>query len=220
MVSLSAMPFVFPVLAVMAHASSLLGALPRASADAVHPVPPSAFHAALDGYHDIVETRSSTDAVRTRNDNRLRRAMPSSSPERDAAARAAADSVDAFIRARMVEYPDLMSAAAGLNGTAIDLARFVAAVGSGRLLGETALREMWSPAKLNNGNTAREGPFAWGLDWLVDSDGSHPSVTMMGTISRAFRHYVNDSLTVVVLTNLHGANPYGLVDGVAQMYLR
>jgi hypothetical protein len=78
---------------------------------------------------------------------------------------------------------------------------------------------MWTSASLNDGSPARLGPWGLGLGWLVDDRSARPSVTMMGAGSSAFKHFVDDDLTVVVLTNLQGADPWGLVDGVANMYL-
>jgi parallel beta-helix repeat protein len=124
------------------------------------------------------------------------------------------------VRPVWLEYPVFLHAAAGLNGSAVDLGRFIAAIASGELLGEAARREMWTISSLDDGSPARMGPWGLGLGWLVDDRSAHPSVTMMGAGSSAFKHFVDDDLTVVVLTNLQGADPWGLVDGVANVYLR
>jgi CubicO group peptidase (beta-lactamase class C family) len=130
------------------------------------------------------------------------------------------DPVPVDARPVWLEYPTFLHSAAGLNGSAVDLGRFIAAIASGELLGEAALREMWTISSLDDGSPARMGPVGLGLGWLVDDRSAHPSVTMTGAGSSAFKHFVDDDLTVVVLTNLQGAGPWGLVDGVANVYLR
>jgi parallel beta-helix repeat protein len=124
------------------------------------------------------------------------------------------------VRPVWLEYPTFLHAGAGLNGSAVDLGRFIAAVASGELVGESARREMWMAGSLNDGSPARLGPFSWALGWLVDDRSAPPSITMMGAGSSAFRHYVDDDLTVIVLTNLQGADPWALVEGVANVFLR
>jgi CubicO group peptidase (beta-lactamase class C family) len=117
-----------------------------------------------------------------------------------------------------IEYPSFLHTATGLNGSALDLARFVAAVASGDLLGEASRGEMWGNAQLADGSVARMGPFGVALGWLTD-DRTGRSVWMGGAESGAVRYFVDEDLTVAVLTNLMGAGPYGLVDGAAKAYL-
>ncbi len=120
-----------------------------------------------------------------------------------------------------MEYPTYAHTAAGLNATARDLARFVAAVASGEVLGKAFRRAMWTPVQLADGNTFRFGPgtTGFGLGWQVDTHREQPWVAMSGGASVAFRHYPREALTVVILTNCQGADPDGLVEAVANVYL-
>lgn len=118
--------------------------------------------------------------------------------------------------------PDYLRTAAGLNGTALDLARFVAAVRSGQLaIGEGARQEMWNPVTLSDGRPARfEGSALFSaLGWFVDDNPAHEVISSSGAASGAFKHYVAEELTVVVLTNLQGADPERLADRIAQWFL-
>jgi CubicO group peptidase (beta-lactamase class C family)/pimeloyl-ACP methyl ester carboxylesterase len=117
-----------------------------------------------------------------------------------------------------LEYPSFLYTTAGLNGSALDLARFVAAVASGDLLSEASRGEMWGNAQLADGSVARMGPYGVALGWLTD-DRAGRSVWMGGAETGAVRYFVDEDLTVAVLTNLMGAGPYGLVDGAAKAYL-
>jgi CubicO group peptidase (beta-lactamase class C family) len=117
-----------------------------------------------------------------------------------------------------LEYPSFLYTTAGLNGSALDLARFVAAIASGDLLSEASRGEMWGNAQLADGSVARMGPYGVALGWLTD-DRAGRSVWMGGAESGAVRYFVDEDLTVAVLTNLMGAGPYALVDGAAKAYL-
>ena len=119
-----------------------------------------------------------------------------------------------------VTYPSVVHTAAGLNATALDLARFVDAVAAGRLLGKQSADRMWTAVKLADGTTFRmEKTLGVGLGWIVDDVPGHRSVGGTGGSSVAFRHYRDDNLTVVVLTNLQGIDPDAMCDAVARLYI-
>ena len=119
-----------------------------------------------------------------------------------------------------VAYPPFMHTAAGLNSTAMNLARFADAVAKGKILKPATASEMWTAVKLADGTTFRmEKTLGVGLGWIVDDDPGHRSAGGTGGSSVAFRHYRDDDLTVVVLTNLQGIDPDAMVDAVAAFYI-
>lgn len=119
-----------------------------------------------------------------------------------------------------VTYPSFIHTAAGLNMTALDLARFAEGVASGRIVKRSALDQMWTAVKLNDGTTFRmEKTLGVGLGWLVDDIPSHRAVGGTGGSTVAFRHYRDDGLTVVVMTNLQGVDPDALTDSVGALYI-
>lgn len=120
-----------------------------------------------------------------------------------------------------VTYPDFMHTAAGLNTTAGELARWVEAVVAGKLLRPESLTAMWTATRLADGVTFRMGDtLGIGLGWMVDDRPGHQAVGGSGGSCVAFRHYLPDHLTVVVLTNCQGIDPDGLVDEVANCYVK
>ena len=121
-----------------------------------------------------------------------------------------------------IEYPHFLHTGAGLNGTARDLAGFVDAVASGRLLDDAHRHEMWTALPLADGSTFRfeDGVTGSGLGWWVHDDPTHPWVGMGGAASGVVRHHVNEGLTIAVLTNLQGAMPEALASRIAEIYLR
>jgi CubicO group peptidase (beta-lactamase class C family) len=101
----------------------------------------------------------------------------------------------------------------------LDLAKWDAALYTGKLLKRSSLEQMWSVVKLNNGkpNSGNYG-FGWEITnshghRLIDHDGAWQGFKTQ--ISR----YVDDKLTVVVLANLAEANPGKIAEHVAELYL-
>lgn len=119
-----------------------------------------------------------------------------------------------------VEYPEFVQTAAGLNATALDVARFAEAVGKGRVLGQGARSRMWTAVSLADGKVFRmEKTLGVGLGWIVDDAPGRRSVGGSGGASVAFRHYPDHGLTVVVLTNLQGVDPDAMTEHIASLYL-
>jgi CubicO group peptidase (beta-lactamase class C family) len=116
--------------------------------------------------------------------------------------------------------PTLNTTADGsLYFSIVDLAKWDAALYTEKLLKRSSLEQMWTVAKLSNG---QPDSGHYGFGWSIETKHGHHVVEHQGawqgfktTISR----YVDDKLTVVVLANLDGARELPLVDHVAEMYL-
>jgi CubicO group peptidase (beta-lactamase class C family) len=117
-------------------------------------------------------------------------------------------------------YPDYMATAAGINSTAADMAKWSLALDSGRVLKQSSLEQMWTAIKLNDGKLFRFGGTAgFALGWQIDERPGHRSAGFSGGGSTAYAKYLDDRMTVIVLTNLQGSNPDSLVKGVAALYI-
>jgi CubicO group peptidase (beta-lactamase class C family) len=116
--------------------------------------------------------------------------------------------------------PSLNTTADGaLYTNIIDLAKWDAALYGERLLTRASLDRMWTPVRLIDGSTYPYG-FGWGVTQvnghrLLTHSGAWQGFTM--TISR----YVDDRLSVVVLTNLDedNAHPERIARAVAALYV-
>ncbi|HEY9232878.1 MAG TPA: serine hydrolase, partial [Blastocatellia bacterium] len=91
-----------------------------------------------------------------------------------------------------------------------------AALYTEKLLKRASLAQMWTPVKLASGKTQPYG-FGWGFDdvnghHVVEHDGAWQGFTTH--IAR----YVDDKLTVIVLTNRAGADPGKIGHGIAALY--
>ena len=101
----------------------------------------------------------------------------------------------------------------------MDLAKWDAALYTEKLLKRSSLDEMWTVAKLNNGQP-NSGHYGFG--WFVVTKNGHRVVEHEGAwqgFETQISRYVDDKLTVVVLTNLDDAKPEVFADRVAEMYL-
>ena len=98
----------------------------------------------------------------------------------------------------------------GITTTSLDLAKWDAAMRDTRLLKQTSLNEMFSPARTNDGSTTLSG-----LGWWLNPVRGRSATTHGGGFRTGFNstinRYLDDELTVIVLTNLFraGANDAG-----------
>lgn len=107
----------------------------------------------------------------------------------------------------------------GLYTNVIDLAKWDAALYTEKLLPRAALREMWTPVRLNSGAT-----HAYGFGWELGAVDGHAVQFHTGSnqgFAVSISRYVDDRLTVVVLTNLDEGHSVtlGIAQPVAALYL-
>lgn len=101
----------------------------------------------------------------------------------------------------------------------LDLAKWDAALYTEKLLKRSSLDLMWTPVRLKNG---RPNKGNYGFGWFVDERNGHRCIHHDGSwqgFETAIDRYVDDQLTVVVLTNLAGAKPGEITQHVAEIYL-
>ena len=101
--------------------------------------------------------------------------------------------------------------------TALDLAKWDAALYEDRVLTKASRDAMWTRVGLTGGGSSGYG-FGWQLDsvdghWRVHHGGSLPG------FRAEMARFPKDSLTVIVLTNADGAQPEEIARGVARIYL-
>lgn len=111
-------------------------------------------------------------------------------------------------------FSPLARAAAGLDSSGQDMGRWMIAVMDGRLLGEAARREMWTPVSYSDGKAGQ-----WGLGWLVLDRPGRRAVGMTGGSRNAVYLYPDDAVGVAILSNLAGSTPEDLIDEIAQGFI-
>ncbi len=114
--------------------------------------------------------------------------------------------------------PSLNSTADGaLYFTVLDLAKWDAGLGAGRVLPKESLEQMWTPVRLNDGST-----YPYGFGWGIGGAPGHRLVEHSGGWQGFLTHivrYLDDRLTVVVLVNLAAAEskPGDIAHQVAEL---
>jgi CubicO group peptidase (beta-lactamase class C family) len=101
----------------------------------------------------------------------------------------------------------------------LDLAKWDAALYTDKLLKPASLQQMWTPAKLSDGKPNSDH---YGFAWFINDVGGHRLIEHGGAWQGFTTHiarYVDDKLTVVVLTNLEGGAPGSIAHHVAGLYI-
>lgn len=103
--------------------------------------------------------------------------------------------------------------AGAILSTAPDLAKWAIALDAGKLLAKGSYRQMWTPARLNDG-----GATMYGFGWLISTRNGRSVISHGGGtmgFSAMLQRYPQDKLDVIVLTNVNGANVGAIADTVA-----
>lgn len=118
--------------------------------------------------------------------------------------------------------PPSLQTAAGMSSTAREISNWIIALQNDRLLTKkTSMALLWTPARLNNGNT---GGFSgllngYAAGWPIVTRAEHPAAAAVGGARSAVFVYPNDNLSIVVLTNLAGGSPEEFIDEIAGFYI-
>ena len=102
---------------------------------------------------------------------------------------------------RPILIPPIAFSAGSLLSTVDDMAKWDSALSSEKLLTKASLNQIWTATLTNHGADA---PFSYGFGWFVDSYHGHRIVQHSGGtpgFSSAIYRFVDDKLTIIVLTN-------------------
>jgi CubicO group peptidase (beta-lactamase class C family) len=100
--------------------------------------------------------------------------------------------------------------------TVLDMAKWDAALYTEKLLKRSSLEQMWAPVKLNDGKTR-----PYGFGWSFSQINGHKIIEHGGAwqgFTSFIARYIDDKLSVIVLTNLAGADPGKIAHGIAGLY--
>lgn len=104
----------------------------------------------------------------------------------------------------------------GLLSSVLDLAQWDAALYGERILTQASLKQMWTPTRLGDGTTRN-----YGFGWDIEEQQGHRRIGHSGGVPGFEVHiarFVDDKLTVIILTNLMRSNPWEMAGVVAGMY--
>lgn len=119
-------------------------------------------------------------------------------------------------------FPAFIRAGVGMSSTALEMAKWLIALQNNQFFStKNSLKHLWTKAKLSDDHGAHKNqkmnPYAMG--WYVIDNKINPSIVSAGGGQSALVTYPDDSLSIVILTNLGGSNPQRFIDDVAGYYL-
>ncbi len=117
------------------------------------------------------------------------------------------------------EFPELLRADSGMFSTAEEIAQWIIALNSGKLLkNKKDIQTMWTPIPLINRQFGGFGGIlnAYVLGWPVIQREQYPAVASIGGGRAAFIIYPENKLTIILLTNLTGCSPELIIDTIAK----
>jgi CubicO group peptidase (beta-lactamase class C family) len=118
--------------------------------------------------------------------------------------------------------PSLNTTADGaLYLSAVDMARWAEALETDVPLAASLRAQMWTPARLGNGEVAAARDGAYGFGWFLGRRGGHPTMEHGGSW-QGFQAYIgrfpDQALTVFAFANLGGSDPGAIARAAAALY--
>jgi CubicO group peptidase (beta-lactamase class C family) len=104
----------------------------------------------------------------------------------------------------------------------LDLAKWDAALYTDGILTRSSREQMWTPSAEIPGRSNGATRVSYGLGWQIGEVNGHRLVNHGGTLTgfrAALVRFLDDKLTVVVLTNVADASPDVIAQGVAAFYI-
>ncbi|TDW49957.1 CubicO group peptidase (beta-lactamase class C family) [Flavobacterium sp. 270] len=126
------------------------------------------------------------------------------------------------VRNSYAKFPEYFRTCTGIISTSDEIAKWIIALQNGTLLKEkSSLDLLWNPAILNNGRIRGFNKLVNGyaIGWPTVIREEHPAIGPVGGMRSAFFVYPKDDISIVVLTNLQGANPEFFIDEIGGYYI-
>jgi CubicO group peptidase (beta-lactamase class C family) len=95
-----------------------------------------------------------------------------------------------------------------------DLARYDAALRAGELLSPELLALAFTPGTLDNGSAIEEDGDGYGFGWGIGETYVDHTGSWWGT-STYYLHYLDEAVTIIVLSNDETYDAYALADAIA-----
>src|SRR5437867_3259624 len=108
-----------------------------------------------------------------------------------------------------------------LISSVLDMVKWDAALDSEGLLKKTSLDQMWTPVRLNDGTTYKY-KYNYGFGWYLRPVPGHRTVAHGGGLpgfSTFIWRFIDDKLTVILLSNCETADTGRIALGVAGFYV-
>jgi len=117
--------------------------------------------------------------------------------------------------------PSYLYPAGGINSTATEMAQWLIALQSYKLINAESLKTLWTPIEINNvkKQEANGNLYGTAIGFDTNSRTINPVIFQSGGARNSLYIYPKSNVSVVILTNLVGARPQDFVDEIANLYL-
>lgn len=112
------------------------------------------------------------------------------------------------------EWPTVMAGDGNVYSSLADLARYDAALRAGTLLSPELLALAFTPGTLDNGKVIEEDGDGYGFGWGIGENYVDHTGSWWGT-STYYLHYLDEAVTIIVLSNDETYDAYALADAIA-----
>ncbi len=129
---------------------------------------------------------------------------------------------DGLLTNVLTYFPSFIRAGAGMSSTAEELARWSIALQKGEFFEhQSSLATLWQEASLSSNQWAKENPnmHPYAMGWYTVNRSLNKKIVTAGGGQSALAVYPNDGLSIVLLTNLAGAQPENLMDELAEFFV-
>lgn len=117
--------------------------------------------------------------------------------------------------------PSYLYPAGGINSTATEMAQWLIALQSYKLINVESLKTLWTPIEINNvkKQEANGNLYGTAIGFETNSRTINPVIFQSGGARNSLYIYPKSNVSVVILTNLVGARPQDFVHEIANLYL-
>lgn len=117
--------------------------------------------------------------------------------------------------------PSYLYPAGGIYSTATEMAQWLIALQSYKLINAESLKMLWTPVELKNVKKQEANGSLYGTAIGFDTNSRviNPVIFQSGGARNTLYIYPKDNVSVVILSNLMGARPQDFIDEIANLYL-
>jgi CubicO group peptidase (beta-lactamase class C family) len=117
--------------------------------------------------------------------------------------------------------PSYLYPAGGIYSTATEMAQWLIALQSYKLINAESLKTLWTPIALKNVKKQETNGALYGtaIGFDTNSRAINPVIFQSGGARNTLYIYPEDNVSVVILSNLVGARPQDFIDDIANLYL-
>lgn len=116
-------------------------------------------------------------------------------------------------------YKPYLHPCAGLNSTVGDLIEWNLALDSDELLAQESKNRMWNLELTEENSLKLSDKMSMSGGWFVCNHPQYSGIGISGGTSNGYWRFLDEGLTIILLTNCQAIDPNGIILGLAELYL-